>query len=100
MNEEKNYHSRLLGLSKTFDNIIEVIKNSYIDQKYNNWFVWLLTSPVRDLKQIHSLMDLLKKILAIPVVTTLISIVSFGYLTNANTFISTVIGFLCGYFIY
>ncbi|MBD8067866.1 hypothetical protein [Bacillus sp. PS06] len=59
-NEEKNYHSRLLGLSHAFDQVIEKMKGSYIDEKYSNWFLWLLFSPLRDIAQIKSVHNGLK----------------------------------------
>ncbi len=54
----KNYHSRLLRLSKTFDTVIEVLKNSEVDKKYENkWWIWLLVSPIRDLSQVKNIKE-------------------------------------------
>ncbi|MFC4322946.1 hypothetical protein [Litchfieldia salsa] len=54
IDEERNYHSRLLTLSHAFDESIERMKSSYLDEKYTNWTVWLLLSPLRDIAQINS----------------------------------------------
>jgi hypothetical protein len=47
--DEKNYHSRLLNISKQFDHVIEKLKTSYIDEKYTAWYVWLAVAPLRDM---------------------------------------------------
>ncbi|KZE67928.1 hypothetical protein AWM68_17290 [Fictibacillus phosphorivorans] len=53
---EKNYHSRLLDISKKLDHVIEKLKTGYIDQKNQPpWFFWLLLSPFRDLKTVSKL---------------------------------------------
>lgn len=50
---EKNYHSRLLLVSERFDSVIEKLKTSYIDEKYQlAWWLWLLTAPVRDFAKV------------------------------------------------
>lgn len=55
---EKNYHSRLLLVSNRFDSVIEKLKTSYIDQKYQlPWWQWLLLSPVRDFAKVKSLQN-------------------------------------------
>lgn len=53
---EKNYHSRLLLVSNRFDSVIEKLKTSYIDEKYQwSWWQWLLLSPVRDFAKVKGL---------------------------------------------
>jgi hypothetical protein len=57
----KNYHSRLLAMSKAFDKPLERLKSSYIDERYSNWIVWLLLSPFREYKRIMKVHEGLKK---------------------------------------
>lgn len=52
---DKNYHSRLLDISKRLDHVIERLKSSYIDEKYSNWVIWLLLAPFRDLAKIKDI---------------------------------------------
>lgn len=53
---EKNYHSRLLLVSERFDSVIERLKTSYIDQKYQlPWWLWLLLAPVRDFAKVKDM---------------------------------------------
>lgn len=53
MRENKNYHSILLGLSRNFDDVIEEMKDSYQDEKYSNWVIYLLLSPLIDISRIN-----------------------------------------------
>ncbi|WP_349288083.1 hypothetical protein, partial [Pseudoalteromonas sp. BZP1] len=60
-NNSKNYHSRLLDMSKAFDKAIEKLKDSYLDEKYSNWIIWLLISPFREYKRMMKAHEGLKK---------------------------------------
>lgn len=103
----KNYHSRLLDMSKAFDKPIEKLKSAHIDEKYDNWITWLLTAPFREYAKFTKVHDGLKKLttesltsLVIPfsgILTTAFHWV-FG---NVNSFIDlvglTTVGLVGGY---
>ena len=103
MSEQKFYHSRLLDLSKVFDGAIEVLKRSYVDEKYINWFFWLLNSPFRDLVKIKSITDGLQGVLSSTLVLAFIPFLSASLSpslllpTGINLSLSVVIGYLLGY---
>lgn len=70
--DEKNYHSRLLDISQKLDKVIEKLKASYIDNKLKTpWWLWLLSSPLRDIGKIK---DLKKGIFTFLTSKTLMSI--------------------------
>ncbi|WP_374717759.1 hypothetical protein [Neobacillus sp.] len=55
---EKNYHSRLIDISNKWDGVIETLKSAYVDKKLSMpWWLWLLTSPLRDIKRVISLKE-------------------------------------------
>lgn len=57
----KNYHSRLLDMSKAFDKPIERLKSSHVNEKYTNWIVWLLLAPFREIARIGKAQEGIKK---------------------------------------
>lgn len=74
---EKNYHSRLLDVSKNFDHVIERMKASYVDKKIQQaWIFWLLLSPVRDLAKIKDIQDGFLKFLNSSVGLSLVPLIS------------------------
>ncbi len=76
---EKNYHSRLLDVSKKFDHVIEKLKSSYVDQKYRmHWAAWLLLSPVRDIAKVKDLQNGLLKFFNSSVGLSIIPFLSLG----------------------
>jgi hypothetical protein len=55
---EKNYHSRILDLSKKWDGVIEKLKGTYYDKRTSiPWWLWLLFSPLRDITRVISLKE-------------------------------------------
>jgi hypothetical protein len=54
--DEKNYHSRLLNISRQMDDVIEKLKSSYIDEKLQTpWWLWLMGAPLRDIAKVKKL---------------------------------------------
>jgi hypothetical protein len=54
--DEKNYHSRLLNISRHMDDTIEKLKSSYIDEKIEiPWLLWLMAAPLRDITKVKKL---------------------------------------------
>ncbi|MDC3424248.1 hypothetical protein NC797_06965 [Aquibacillus sp. 3ASR75-11] len=106
MSEEKNYHSLLLGLSRVFDDVIEEMKDSYIDEKYSNWFLWLIGSPFRDLKRlgevkkgIEQSIDSGKLLSLFPFLSGGISPYLIGFYQELSPFQSMLVGITAGYLI-
>lgn len=103
MNENKNYHSRLLELSKVFDDVIKEIKDSHIDEKYSNWFLWLLGSPLRDLKGLGEVSKGLRNVFDSVPLLSLFPIISIGIapllpsFEHMNFIESAIISFLISY---
>jgi len=103
----KNYHSRLLHMSKAFDKPIERLKGGHVDAKYSNWMIWLLLAPLREYTRFIKVHEGLKKLsaesltaLVIPssaILTTLIQWV-IGNINNLVDFVGIVtLGLSVGY---
>ncbi|MCM3216712.1 hypothetical protein M3612_19685 [Niallia taxi] len=103
MKEEKNYHSRLYGFSMVFDEVINVLKSSYVDQKYSNWMVWLLLGPFRDIKSIGNINKNLIKIVETNLFISLFPFIGLSgsmlFPSELNPLFNAGIGFLVGYLI-
>lgn len=97
--EDKYYHSRLLALSYVFDRPIEQLKNSYIDEKYSNWIIWLLLSPIRDIPKIKSVSTGVKGLFNLSMIPILSAATMPIYLNipGIHTSLDIVIGYLLGY---
>lgn len=103
----KNYHSRLLDMSKAFDKPIERLKSSHVSEKYTNWIVWLLLAPFRELGRILKVQEGIKKLPAESITALTVPFFTFGNVIYQNvvgdltSFIEYVgvgtIGFLVGY---
>lgn len=103
----KNYHSRLLDMSKAFDKPIEKLKGAHIDAKYNNWVVWLLAAPFREYSRFIKVHEGLKKLsaeslTALVIPSSAILTTAFHWvLGNVNSFIDftglATVGFSIGY---
>lgn len=107
MDISKNYHSRLLDMSKAFDRPIERLKGGHVDARYSNWIAWWLIAPFREYVRFTKVHEGLKKLsaesltaLVIPssaILTTLLQ----WLIGNVNNIIElvgmAVIGFLIGY---
>ncbi|MCA1066060.1 hypothetical protein QTG56_25785 (plasmid) [Rossellomorea sp. AcN35-11] len=81
----KNYHSRLLAMSKAFDKPLERIKASYIDERYSNWITWLLMSPVREYKRVMKVHEGLKKFSAETLTALLVPATGIGAILYQST---------------
>ncbi|WP_078544785.1 hypothetical protein [Litchfieldia alkalitelluris] len=103
----KNYHSRLLDISKAFDKPIERLKSSHISEKYSNWIVALLFAPFRQLGLIVKVQDGMKKLSAESLTALTIPCFTFinviyqnimGNITGVNEYVGAgAIGFIAGY---
>lgn len=103
MGEQKHYHSRLLDLSLVFDGVIQVLKSSYVDEKYNNWLVWLLLSPFRDISKLQTLTQGIFGFFSSSIVLALIPFLSGAlgpvlfYTSKIDATLSVIIGYVIGY---
>lgn len=105
----KNYHSRLLSMSKGFDKPIERLKGSYVDANFTNWISWWLLAPFREYKKVSKVHDGLKKLSAESLTTLTIPFFTIGttvwqsFLGDVSNFIelvgTTTVGFIIGYLI-
>ncbi|RHW41977.1 hypothetical protein D1B31_04855 [Neobacillus notoginsengisoli] len=103
----KNYHSRLLDMSKAFDKPIERLKGGHVDSRFTSWVVCLLLAPFRQYARIIKVHEGLKKFsaesltaLTIPSSTLLATGVNWtlGNINNLIEFVGVAtIGFLAGY---
>jgi hypothetical protein len=105
---EKNYHSRLLDLSEKFDQVIQRLKSSYIDKKYQiPWIFWLLLCPIRDLKKVKDIQEGFNKVLnptfflsLIPIVTSIAAAAAGdSILEEIPVTVQTLLGGIVGYVI-
>ncbi|MFT9496321.1 MULTISPECIES: hypothetical protein [Bacillota] len=103
--DEKNYHSRLLNISRKMDDVIEKLKSSYIDEKLQMpWLLWLAAAPLRDIAKVKELQQGIltffttKAFLSIfPIVAAVFGpwILAFTNLPNwVAPFVTGVIGYL------
>ncbi|WP_163537325.1 hypothetical protein [Gracilibacillus sp. YIM 98692] len=104
MKENKNYHSRLLGLSRIFDDVIEEIKDSYRDEKYSNWLVYLLCSPLLEIGKVNKRRKGIEKFFNLSLVQAVFPMITgtsgvvLAYFQNINPWMLLGLGFLLGYF--
>ncbi len=99
----KNYHSRLLDMSKAFDKPIEKLKGGHVDARYSNWVIWLLLAPFRDYSRFIKVQEGLKKVSAVSITPAIIPLATFitTLLQDINNIIELVgtltVGFAIGY---
>jgi len=102
---DKNYHSRLLGISQIWDDVIDRLKISYIDEKLSMpWWLWLAGAPLRDLAKVKEMQQGILSIFTtkiflsiFPIITAILGpwVLSFTTLPNwAAPFVTFVIGYL------
>ncbi|WP_282156009.1 hypothetical protein [Cytobacillus gottheilii] len=105
---EKNYHSRLLDISEKFDQVIQKLKSSYIDKKYQqHWILWLLLCPWRDFKKVKDIQEGVNKLLnssfflsLLPILSSIAAAVGGHFLLEEiPTTVQSIIGGIIGYVI-
>ena len=106
MDEQKNYYSRILGLSKVFDGVIEEIKNSHLDnlEKSNSsWLFWLLGGPIRDFKRLGEVNKGFQSLIDSGILLSFFPLISMGAapfivrVDQLDIVEKALIGFIIGY---